>query len=42
MVADASQFTVADESIYPEHRKQAVLAASDGGTETFKCVHATY
>jgi hypothetical protein len=30
------QFTVADESVYPDHRKQLILNTSDGGTETLK------
>ncbi|KAF4126285.1 nitronate monooxygenase [Geosmithia morbida] len=35
-VVMGTRFTVSDESIYPEHRKQKILAASDGGSETFK------
>ncbi|KFH41544.1 Nitronate monooxygenase-like protein [Hapsidospora chrysogenum ATCC 11550] len=35
-VVMGTRFAVADESVYPDHRKQLILNTSDGGTETLK------
>lgn len=35
-----TRFTVADESIYAEHKKQLVLDTRDGGIQTLKYVNA--